>query len=102
MGYYSTAGVEFIREEMDWDTEDAWGSVMSGLFDLCEAWWLSAGECLAGYRPPSVDPYVCESDRVDRLSNAMDIGLVDKGDVGYWVRVLERVRDLVIKAGRDY
>jgi hypothetical protein len=102
MGYFSTAGVEFIRNEMDWDTYDAWGSVMAAAFDLCEAWWLSTGECLSGYTPPKVEPYVCESERVDRLSNAMDIGMVDKGDVDYWFNVLQRMRDLVIMAGRDY
>jgi len=102
MSYYRTQGVEFVRSEMDWDTHDAWASVMSAVFDLCEAWWLSTGECMRGYSPPKVEPYVCESDRVDRLSNAMDIGLVDKGDVDYWFRVLERTRDLVRKAGRHY
>jgi hypothetical protein len=102
MGYYSTAGVEFIRNEMDWDTYDAWASVRSAQFDLCEAWWLSTGICLSGYTPSKVEPYVCESERVDRLSNAMDIGLVDKGDVLYWSKVLARMEALVIQAGRDY
>lgn len=97
-----SAGIEFIRNEMDWDTYDAWASVSSSLWDLCEAWWLSTGETIKGYRPSQVEPYVCESDRVERLSNAFDIGLATESDMLYWLDVLNRMRDLVILAGRDY
>lgn len=102
MGYYSTAGVEFIRNEMDWDTHDAWGSVMAALFDICEAWWEATGESVAGFRPSQVDPHEFDSMRAAQLYHAMIGGIIDKGDVTYWIKVLDRMRDLVIKAGREY
>lgn len=97
-----TAGIEFIRNEMGWDKYDPWASVMSALFDLCEAWWLHSGEKIAGYVPSCVQPYQCESDRVERISNAFDVGIATEQDMLYWLDVLNRMYNLVIDAGRDY
>lgn len=98
----STAGIEFIRNEMDWDKYDPWASVTSSIFDLCEAWWLSTGEKIPGYTPPQVEPYECLSERIERLSNAFDIKLATEDDMFYWLDVLNRMYVLVQLAGRDY
>lgn len=96
----NTAGIEFIRNEMDWDKYDAWGSVQSARFDLAEAWWVATGDRLWDFESPNWVDF--SSDRAERLSNAMSYGLVTEDDVLYWCRILGRMRDLVIAAGRDY
>lgn len=97
-----TAGIEFIRDEMDWDKHDPWASVMSALFDLAEAWYESQGERVNGYKPSEVDTGEFESERAARLSGAMDDGIIDNDDLWYWLTVLNRVRYLVIQARKDY
>lgn len=100
----NTAGVEFIRNEMDWDKYDPWGSVQSARFDLAEAFWHHTGLSL-GYYSPSVlliqgEPE--EQSRVSRIYGALEQGIVSWDDIYYWDRVLDQMRDLVILAGRDY
>lgn len=98
-----TAGIEFIRNETDWDTHDAWGSVQTARFDLAGAWFLKTGEKIMGFSPcPNYDLWSLGFDRGLRLLGAMVDGIITSSDVLYWDRVLERMRDLVIKAGRDY
>lgn len=98
-----TAGIEFIRNEMDWDKYDPWASVMSALFDLCEAWYGSTGEIIEGYRPsPSFSQEEWETERAGRLYEAMEAGIIIEQDMMYWLDVLNRVHSLVILAGRDY
>lgn len=102
MSTFKTPGIEFIRNEMCWDKYDPWACVSAALFDLCEAWWLSTGEKIPGYEPSPVQPYICESERVERLSNAFDIGITTEYDMLYWLDVLNRTYGLVKLAGRDY
>lgn len=98
----STAGIEFIRNEMDWDKYDPWGCVKAAQFDLCEAWWVAMGLCLEGYRPSSVVPFEFTSERAERLCNAIECAIVRFDDVQYWLKVLTRMCELVVLAGRDY
>lgn len=99
-----TAGIEFIRAEMDWDKYDAWGSVMNAVFDLCEAWWHSTGIIVNGYRPSVLleqgEPE--NGSRVQRIYDAFKADIINTYDYVYWVDVLNRMRALVIQAGRDY
>jgi hypothetical protein len=97
-----TAGIEFIRNEMDWDKYDPWASVMSALFDMCEAWWLHTGEKIDGYEPAGVQPYSCESERVARLVGAFKHGVATEADMLHWLDVLNRMYGLVIQSGRSY
>lgn len=99
---FKTPGIEFIRNEMDWDKYDPWASVMSALFDLCEAWYESTGEKIDGYEPSEVDTGEFESERAARLSQAFDIKLATEDDMLYWLDVLNRMYNLVKLAGRDY
>lgn len=100
---FKTAGIEFIRNEMDWDTYDAWGSVQSASFDLAGAWFLFTGEKIMGFNPsPTYDLWSLGFDRGSRLLGAMVDGIIKDTDVYYWDRVLDQTRDLVILAGRDY
>lgn len=97
------AGIEFIRNEMDWDTHDAWGSVQAARFDLAGAWFLKTGEKISGFSPsPGYDLWSLGFDRGLRLLDAMTVGIIQADDVYYWDRVLDQMRDLVIAAGRDY
>lgn len=98
----NTAGIEFIRNEMDWDKYDPYGCVMNALFDLCEAWWAATGEQISGYEPSPVQPYICESERVERLTNAFKHSLATESDMLHWLDVLNRMYELVMSAGRDY
>lgn len=99
----NTAGIEFIRGEMDWDTHDAWGSVQGASFDLAGAWFLKTGEKIMGFSPcPGYDLWSLGFDRGLRLLDAMTVGIIRADDVYYWDTVLKRMRDLVIKAGREY
>lgn len=99
----NTAGIEFISNEMDWDTHDAWGSVQGASFDLAGAWFLKTGERIMGFKPcPGYDLGSLGFDRGMRLLEGMVAGIITANDVYYWDRVLNRTRDLVIKAGRDY
>lgn len=99
-----TAGIEFIRNEMDWDKYDPWASVMNALFDVCEAWWHSTGIMVDGYRPsPMLERGQPEDgSRVERIHDAFRAGIIDTWDFVHWVDVLNRMRDLVILAGRNY
>jgi hypothetical protein len=92
---------EDIRIDMDWDPCDAWGSVQGALFDLCDAWYLSSGECLAGYRP-SFNPNSGLSWRAKTWIGFMDQGDITKDQVNYWFKVLNRLQGLVKLAGREY
>lgn len=101
----STAGIEFIRNEMDWDKYDPWGSVQSARFDLAEAFWHATGLKVKDYEPSPVmvQGELEEGSRVQRLCEAMrDWKVIRFNDIYYWFRVLNRMRDLVVKAGRDY
>jgi hypothetical protein len=98
-----SAGIEFIRNEMDWDRYDPWNSVQSARFDLAGAWFLKTGEKIMGFSPsPGYDLWSLGFDRGLRLLDAMAGGIIDADDVYYWDSVLDRMYDLVIKAGRDY
>jgi hypothetical protein len=94
-----SAGIEFIRNEMDWDKYDAWGSVQAPRFELAGAWWVFTGESIEGF-------YTGGNYRMNRqakrLNGAMNAGIITREDVDYWFTVLNRMRDLVIAAGRDY
>lgn len=99
----NTAGIEFIRNEMDWDKYDVWGSLQSARFDLAEAWYLASGERLWEYhRSDLLSIGEFESERAERLYGAMKDEVILCGDVSYWEDVLTRMRELVIQAGRDY
>jgi hypothetical protein len=95
----NSPGIEFIRNEMDWDTHDAWGSVQAPRFELAGAWWVHTGEYIEGFRTGS--GYRMNS-TAKRLNGAMNAGIITREDVDYWFRVLNRMRDLVIAAGREY
>lgn len=99
-----TPGMEFIRNEMDWDSGDAWGSVMSAQFDIAEAWWHASGLCVAQYRPSQVmvQGDFEEGSRVERLVGGIFSGIISIKDIWYWLKVLERTQELVVKAGRAY
>lgn len=105
-----TAGIEFIRNEMDWDKYDPWGSVMSALFDVCEGWWAATGEQLNDYHPSvwlvaakKAEKITVEmGERPRRIRHAVLTGIISEKDVQYWLKVLNRMRELVILAGRDY
>lgn len=97
----STAGIEFIRNEMDWDTYDAWASVRSAQFDIAEAWYEAHGEELPGFRGALGG--ISLEERGERLCGAMvGCAIITRDDVDYWWRVLDRMEGLVIAAGRDY
>ena len=95
----STAGIEFIRNEMYWDKYDPWGSVQSPRFELAGAWWVFTGEYIEGFWTGG--GYRMNSS-AKRLNGAMNAGIIAREDVDYWFRVLNRMRDLVIATGRDY
>lgn len=100
---FKTAGIEFIRNEMDWDKHDAWGSVQSARLDLAGAWFLKTGEKIMGFSPShDYDLWSLGFDRGVRLLGALVTGVIQAGDVYYWECVLERTYDQVILAGRDY
>lgn len=100
---FKTPGIEFIRNEMDWDTHDAWGSVQAASFDLAGAWFLATGEKTDGFTPsPGYDLWSLGFDRGLRLLEAIQGDVIEWLDVVYWLEVLDRMRDLVVKAGRDY
>lgn len=99
----NSQGIEFIREEADWDTHDVWASLRSLQFDIAEAWYGSAGVCLRYYHPAagfSDDEW--DSERAERLYGAMEAHIITQYDVEYWWKVLERMEALILKAGRDY
>lgn len=100
-----TGGIEFLREEfagIAWDKYDPWGCVASAEFDLAESWFLATGVRLWEYERGT--PFAGEfgSERSERLYGAIKDGLITDQDVHYWYVVLDRMDDLVIKAGRDY
>jgi hypothetical protein len=98
-------GIEFLREEfagMAWDMHDPWACVNSALVDLCEAWWVTTGECIGGYWPSQVTPYICESERTARLIGAFKCEIATEKDMLHWLDVLNRMYVLVKLAGRDY
>jgi hypothetical protein len=98
-----SSGIEFIRNEMDWDKHDVWGSVLAARFDLAGAWFLATGETIQEFRPsPHFDLLSLGFGRGSRFLGAMKDGIITADDVYYWDRVLDQARDLVIKAGRDY
>jgi len=98
-----SSGIEFIREEADWDTHDAWASLRSFQFDIAEAWYGYADERLPGYCPAAgFQDDDWESDRSARLYEAMMHEIVTRDDVEYWWSVLDRMETLVVQAGRDY
>lgn len=97
-------GIDFIRAFNEHDKYDPFGSTMAALFDLAEAWWLSEGECLPHFRPSpllSVDTLDRES-RVWFLYSAMQDELIMGDDVTYWYTVLNRLDDMIRRAGRNY
>lgn len=96
---FKTPGIEFIRNEMDWDTHDAWGSVQSARFDLAGAQFVFSGERLGEFEP---GPGYRLSGRAKRIYGAMNDGIIGHLDVCYWDRVLDQMYDLVKLAGRDY
>ena len=98
-----SAGIEFIRSEMDWDKYDAWGCVQGARFDLAGAWFLKTGEKIMGFSPsPGYDLWSLGFDRGLTLLDAMTVGIIEADDVYYWDSVLDRMYDLVVAAGRDY
>lgn len=94
-----TAGVEFIRNEMYWDKYDAWASVQSPRFELAGSWWVFTGESIEGFYTGG---NYRMSRQAKRLNGAMNAGIITREDVDYWFTVLNRMRELVILAGRDY
>jgi hypothetical protein len=90
-----------IRADIDYDTHDAWGSVMGALFDLCDAWYLSSGQCLSGYRP-GLDPDSGLSWRAKAWLGFMDQGDITEDQVTYWFNILSRLRDALEVTGRSY
>lgn len=94
-----SSGIEFIRNEMDWDTYDAWGSVQAARFDLAGSWFVFTGERLEGFEP---GPGFRMNGREKRMFGAMGAGIITSEDVDYWNLVLDRMRGLVIAAGREY
>jgi hypothetical protein len=103
---FKTGGIEFIRNEVSriaWDKYDPWGCVQLASFDLAGAWFLYSGEKVGGFSPsPGYDLWSLGFDRGSRLLGAMIEGIIAAEDVYYWDRVLDQMRDLVVKAGRDY
>lgn len=98
----NSAGIEFIRNEADWDSGDPYGSLRGLQFDIAEAWYASQGEILAGFRPAGGGVDVDDT-RTYRLSQAMsDEIIVTRDDVEYWWKVLDRMESLIIRAGRVY
>lgn len=92
---FDTQGIEFIREECDWDTYDVWASLRSLQFDIAEAWYGYAEECLPRYRPsPSFQDNDWESERSGRLYGAMMDAIIRRDDIEYWWSVLDRMEDL--------
>lgn len=103
MSNFNTAGVEFIRNEANWDKYDAYASVRSLQYDIAEAWYGEHEECLPGYRPSQWFSVLdWQNGRAERLNNAMEHGIINRDDVEYWWKVLDRMEDLVKLAGRDY
>ncbi len=102
----STAGIEFIREEisgMAWDKYDPWACVKEAQFDIAEAWYGYADACLPGFNPTPVfqnDDW--ETERSERLYGAMKDGIISLDDVYYWWGVLDRMEGLIVAAGRSY
>lgn len=99
-----SAGIEFVRNEMDWDRYDPWASVQSARFDLAEAFWHHTGLSLGYYSPSDLliqgEPE--QQSRVSRIYGALEQGIVSWDDMHYWMKVTHRLRELVILAGRDY
>jgi hypothetical protein len=96
-------GIEFIRNEVDWDTYDAYASLRSLQFDIAEAWYGYADERLAGYSPAvGFQDNDWESERSERLYGAMMNAIIKREDVEYWWKVLDRMEALIVKAGRTY
>jgi hypothetical protein len=91
-----------IRTDMDWDTHDAWGSVQSALFDLCDAWYLAEDAILPGYRPSSLIDHESLTWRARAWRGFMEQGDITSDQVIYWFTVLTRMSNLVKAAGRDY
>lgn len=106
----NSPGIEFIRNEMDWDTYDAWGCVQSARFDLCEAWWAATGEQINEYHPSVFLVSAAKdgtlgsemTERAGRIGAAVWASIVTKDDVLYWMGVLNKMYNLVQAAGRDY
>lgn len=95
-------GIGFIRGWMDWDTHDVWGCVQAARFDLAEAWYVFSQQKAWGFSPCQTFSEESLGFRGNEFLKAMRDGLVTFRDAEYWMGVLDRMRDLVIKAGRDY
>ncbi len=91
-----------IRIDMDWDTHDAWGSVQSALFDLCDAWYEASGQCLKGYRPGVLFDGDEISHRARMWAGFMGVGDFTASQVHYWFRALNKLQYMVKLAGRSY
>lgn len=99
----NSPGIEFIREEGDWDKYDPWASLRSLQFDIAEAWYGYGNECLTGYRPsPMFQDNDWETERSERLYGAMMNAIITRDDIEYWWRILDRMEGLIVAAGRDY
>lgn len=97
-----SAGIEFIRNEMDWDPYDAYGCVSGAMFDLAEAWYVASGDRLWEYERGT--PFTGEfgSERARRLYGAMVMLIITDEDILYWSKVLSIMDELVEKAGSSY
>lgn len=104
MNKFSTPGVEFIRNEMDWDKYDPWGCARAASFDLAEAFWHYSGLGLAGFRPSPLleQEEMEEGSRVQRIYEGMKLGVVELDDIWYWLKVTNRMENLIVDAGRAY
>lgn len=105
-----SAGVQFIRNEMDWDKYDPWGCVMDAQFALCEAWWAATGEQINEYHPSVWMVTAAKEGRLGlemnqrarRIAHGIWLGTITREDIDYWMKVLLRTEGMVLAAGRDY
>lgn len=99
----NSPGIEFIRNEADWDTYDAYASLRSLQFDIAEAWYGYAEERLPGFVPAAgFSDREWDTERSARLYGAMVTTIITRDDIEYWWRILDRMEVLVYAAGRDY
>jgi hypothetical protein len=97
-------GIDFIRAFAEYDKSDPQASTLALIFDLAEAWYLSDGEVLPGFRLSellSVEGLDRES-RKWFLYVAMQDELIMGDDVTYWLTVLNRLSNRIFIAGRSY
>jgi hypothetical protein len=99
-------GVELIEQELaySFDPGDQWGSVMSALFDLCDAAWLAFGVRADGYEPSPLltEEKLDELDIWNAIEEYVDNGEVTLDDILTVITKLEVERDRLVAAGLSY